>query len=388
MKNTKKIALSVCMLSILSLNTIQAAAITTETRIKNIGGKCLDVNGADLGKNGGKVQIWECNQASNQKWSFDSQGRIHSQGGKCLDVSGDDLNKNAGKVQLWECNDAPNQKWSFDNRQRLHNAGGKCLDIHGPELHKNGGKIQIWDCNDAPNQQWKRESEAPKVAKRPEPSLFVSQAPVAVNNKPNTTPAPINSGAVNPFMQAQQRAEKNRAEQPLRTVGASQVTTNQPQRRQAVKPSVSVTSTANNTPAPAPFAGMISLHNKARSEVGVPAITWSDTIAKASQAWADELKAKHDCKLKHNPGRMYGENLGGGSGRLSARLIVGLWEGEKRDYSYASNRCTAGKVCTHYTQMVWKRSTEMGCGAASCGNMTVWVCNYNPPGNYIGQKPY
>ena len=389
MKNTKKIVLSACILSILSLNPIQAA---TETRVKNIGGKCLDVNGPDLGKTGGKVQIWECNQAVNQQWIFDAQGRIHNQGGKCLDVSGDDLNKNAGKVQLWDCNDAPNQKWSFDNRQRLHNAGGKCLDILGPELHKNGGKIQIWDCNDAPNQQWKRETEAPKVAERPQPtSTFINQALSTPKNKPSITPAPIKSGAVNPFVQAQRRAELARDQQQQQAVIAQQQTI----QRQTIKPTIPVATppvvtnvVTNTTPAPAPFTGMISLHNKARAEVGVPPIKWSNTVAKVSQAWADELKAKQNCNLQHSSSHRYGENLGGGSGRLTSRLIVGLWEAEKQDYTYANNRCTAGKVCGHYTQMVWKRSTEMGCGAASCGSMTVWVCNYNPPGNYIGQKPY
>jgi pathogenesis-related protein 1 len=38
--------------------------------------------------------------------------------------------------------------------------------------------------------------------------------------------------------------------------------------------------------------------------------------------------------------------------------------------------------------MVWKNTTEVGCAAIECNGMTLWVCNYNPPGNYRGQKPY
>jgi hypothetical protein len=25
---------------------------------------------------------------------------------------------------------------------------------------------------------------------------------------------------------------------------------------------------------------------------------------------------------------------------------------------------------------------------ARCGNTEIWVCNYNPPGNWVGEKPY
>jgi pathogenesis-related protein 1 len=47
----------------------------------------------------------------------------------------------------------------------------------------------------------------------------------------------------------------------------------------------------------------------------------------------------------------------------------------------------------HYTQMVWKSTTEIGAGKATIQQgekqgWTVVVCNYNPPGNMVGEKPY
>jgi hypothetical protein len=44
----------------------------------------------------------------------------------------------------------------------------------------------------------------------------------------------------------------------------------------------------------------------------------------------------------------------------------------------------------HYTQMVWKTTTEIGCAVAKRKDIPgyVVVCRYNPAGNMVGQKPY
>jgi hypothetical protein len=77
--------------------------------------------------------------------------RLHVAGGLCLDAAGD-INAAGTNVQIWECNDAPNQKWRLEGG-RLVNEGGKCLDAGG-DVNAPGTNVQIWDCNDAPNQQW------------------------------------------------------------------------------------------------------------------------------------------------------------------------------------------------------------------------------------------
>lgn len=130
----------------------------TYKNLKNGGGKCLDVVGPDLGKNGGRIHIWDCNNAPNQQWKI-YQGRLKNiEGNKCMDIpGGPNWNQNGQRVQLWDCNSAPNQQWHIDSQGRLVNAGGKCLDVAGPDLHKNGGLVQTWDCNTAPNQQWRFE---------------------------------------------------------------------------------------------------------------------------------------------------------------------------------------------------------------------------------------
>lgn len=40
----------------------------------------------------------------------------------------------------------------------------------------------------------------------------------------------------------------------------------------------------------------------------------------------------------------------------------------------------------HFTQMVWKGSEQLGCGSVTASSGALYVvCNYSPPGNYIGE---
>ncbi|KAI0209423.1 Pathogenesis-related protein PRMS, partial [Lamellibrachia satsuma] len=71
------------------------------------------------------------------------------------------------------------------------------------------------------------------------------------------------------------------------------------------------------------------------------------------------------------------------------RVIENGWWAEKKYYNYTTLGCTAGKLCGHYTQVVWSNSVEVGCTIAQCPEVTVpggtpwtnaamFVCDYNP----------
>jgi len=45
-------------------------------------------------------------------------------------------------------------------------------------------------------------------------------------------------------------------------------------------------------------------------------------------------------------------------------------------------------VCGHYTQIVWRDTKQVGCGVARDNRREIWVCNYDPPGNWVGHRPY
>ena len=141
-------------------------------------------------------------------------------------------------------------------------------------------------------------------------------------------------------------------------------------------------------PAQSPIARDILLsHNVPRARVHVPDLKWSDQLAGIAQAWADSLIASG--KFDHRPNSTYGENLYEMRGaHATPAQVVASWISEAKDYDYAHNACRAGAVCGHYTQVVWRTTQEVGCAVARNAKREVWVCNYNPPGNWAGQKPY
>lgn len=70
-----------------------------------------------------------------------------------------------------------------------------------------------------------------------------------------------------------------------------------------------------------------------------------------------------------------------------------LWYDEIAHYDYSNpGQKKAGsenQQIGHFTQVVWKDSTELGCGIAKgTDNFVYGVCNYSPPGNYIGSSNY
>jgi uncharacterized protein YkwD len=138
---------------------------------------------------------------------------------------------------------------------------------------------------------------------------------------------------------------------------------------------------------PAIMRGMLDRHNYWRAAVGVEPLEWSDRLAKVAQAWAD-TQAKRGCGCSHSPDRQYGENIYCSEGLENAAAgVVDDWADEKAYYNPSNGKCKGG-VCGHYTQLVWHNTTQVGCGMARCGDKEIWVCNYNPPGNYVKEKAY
>lgn len=138
----------------------------------------------------------------------------------------------------------------------------------------------------------------------------------------------------------------------------------------------------------------LAFHNGVRKDVGAAPLQWSALLARFAQAWADHL-ASTGCKMKHRPyngewKQQYGENIYWGSNNtFLATDAAKRWYNEINDYQHIPLNVDNLAKVGHYTQMVWKGSTAVGMGKASCPNgATIIVANYDPMGNQIGKKAY
>ncbi|XP_075632036.1 peptidase inhibitor 16 isoform X2 [Balearica regulorum gibbericeps] len=137
-------------------------------------------------------------------------------------------------------------------------------------------------------------------------------------------------------------------------------------------------------------------HNKYRSQVSPPAMdmlkmSWDTELEAFAQAYAEK------CIWDHNKERgRRGENLFAMAPTLDLEFAVEDWNGEEKYYNLTTSTCVPGQMCGHYTQVVWASTHRIGCGAKFCEKidgietegMYLLVCNYYPPGNMKGRKPY
>merc|ERR1712019_160789 len=126
-------------------------------------------------------------------------------------------------------------------------------------------------------------------------------------------------------------------------------------------------------------------HNAYRRRHGVPAMRWHSGAAAHAQKWCDYLARTGN--FKHSSGSGYGENLyyqGGSWGSQSAtERASDSWYAEEKYYNY--NGGGFSMRTGHFTQMVWKSSTGLGCAESTRGRKTYVCCNYSPPGNFRGR---
>jgi len=146
--------------------------------------------------------------------------------------------------------------------------------------------------------------------------------------------------------------------------------------------------------------------------VTIPNLTWDANLATVAQQFAEALVNQNPPALCHrcgnnacNPPILSNQCIGGmGENLYRASAFPGLpdlslgaamkgWVDEEEPfYNYDQNTCAPDKVCGHYTQVVWADTQRVGCGRAGRAvggqNHVVWACNYGPPGNITGERPY
>ncbi len=145
----------------------------------------------------------------------------------------------------------------------------------------------------------------------------------------------------------------------------------------------------------------LSKHNTYRTTHRSPGMTIRDSLNSSAESWAKQMATTgvfaHSSSSQRNAA---GENLyvsyttaASIATDTLANSAVKSWYDEVGKYNYASPGFAASTG--HFTQVVWKSSTQLGCGAAqgiktlngTKYNAFYVVCHYAPAGNVMGQFP-
>jgi hypothetical protein len=138
---------------------------------------------------------------------------------------------------------------------------------------------------------------------------------------------------------------------------------------------------------------LLASHNLERAALGLPPLRWNDHLAIGAKEWADHLVSTQ--RFEHSPdvsGERVGENIWGGTrGRFSPERMIGRWIDEKRSFKrgvFPANSITGNsRDVSHYTQVIWRTTQDVGCALSRGPREDILVCRYQVPGNVYGQLP-
>lgn len=138
---------------------------------------------------------------------------------------------------------------------------------------------------------------------------------------------------------------------------------------------------------------VLAAHNGERATVGAPPLRWNPELARGARQWADFLARTG--QFEHSPNDRarapVGENIWGGTpGAFEPEAMVGLWIAERSNFVPgvfpANSRTGRVEDVSHYTQVIWRRTTDVGCALSAGPTQDVMVCRYSSAGNIRGGK--
>jgi hypothetical protein len=153
----------------------------------------------------------------------------------------------------------------------------------------------------------------------------------------------------------------------------------------------SAAAAAQSAGPPPVSARLLAAHNVERARVGVAPLQWDPALAAAAASYGPTLQRLG--RLQHSPRASrpgQRENLWMGTrGAFAPEQMVGNWAREKRDFRPGVfpnvSRTGDWTDVSHYTQMIWHRTTRVGCAVHRAPRWDFLICRYTPPGNVDGQ---
>ncbi|KAJ9656263.1 hypothetical protein H2201_008595 [Coniosporium apollinis] len=184
------------------------------------------------------------------------------------------------------------------------------------------------------------------------------------------------------------------------------ITSETPVATEAPAPSEAPSTFQPPASAPAPSTGrptgyadlVLRHHNVHRANHSAPALVWNETLASIAR------DIGNTCLYKHNTtagGGGYGQNIAAGvqENNISAVITELFYNGEvnrfEGEYGKVDPDMSDFHGWGHFSQIVWKETTQVGCATVDCPNGLggagsgvapyYTVCNYLMPGNWKGQ---
>lgn len=135
---------------------------------------------------------------------------------------------------------------------------------------------------------------------------------------------------------------------------------------------------------------LLAAHNVERARVGAPPLQWDPALAAAALSYGPALASLG--RLQHSPKEMrpgQRENLWmGTSHAYLPQQMVDTWISERRFFrpGIFPNVSTTGNWLdvSHYTTMIWRTTTRVGCAIYRTRDWDYLICRYSPPGNLDG----
>lgn len=140
---------------------------------------------------------------------------------------------------------------------------------------------------------------------------------------------------------------------------------------------------------------MLDESNAERATHGLAPLVWDEALAMDAARYAQEMAATG--LFRHSPksarSSQQGENLWmGPHGLYDYAVMVRAFLEEKKLFRAEAKLphfSTTGswRDVGHYTQIIWRDTTHMGCALAEAPDNDFLVCRYTPPGNAFGRNP-
>lgn len=135
---------------------------------------------------------------------------------------------------------------------------------------------------------------------------------------------------------------------------------------------------------------LLQFHNVERERKGAVPLGWNDTLEDQARDWAQKLAKERRMYHSTYEGRhQTGENLWAGTaGPFGPDAMMTAFLNE-REYFKAGQFPNVSSTekwqdVGHYTQIIWRSTTHVGCAIENGGGFDFLVCRYWPSGNVTG----